>query len=296
MLRLRAVLLARVPEVAAEAVRLGGGSGRSRKGAGQGADEAAARAALLPPGVSVTGSKRKRAEDDDGDEANDDDGEGSDAEAAGVSSDDLWAAVSAGWAAFGPYRDATVDRWGRKLAYASGLTAKQAVKLKVLNSDLSKQVDALLAGDRERLLARTRLPRAAVHVLGAAPPAAAASAPSSAEAGGAATENAATEAAAELDPHTYDDGDLYQSLLKEYVAAAGAASAAGAGGDAGGKGGRGLKRSVRAGVDRRASKARKIRFVVHPKLVNFMAPAPYVVPPEAALDMDVILASMFKSN
>ena len=51
----------------------------------------------------------------------------------------------------------------------------------------------------------------------------------------------------------------------------------------------------RAGVDRKASKSRKLKFVVHPKLVGFAAPAPYVVPPEMAFDLDTVVASVFRS-
>ena len=36
------------------------------------------------------------------------------------------------------------------------------------------------------------------------------------------------------------------------------------------------------------------RFVVHPKLVNFAAPAPYVVPPELSMDLDTLLRSLFQ--
>ena len=36
------------------------------------------------------------------------------------------------------------------------------------------------------------------------------------------------------------------------------------------------------------------RFVVHPKLVNFAAPSPYVVPPELSLDLDTLLKSLFQ--
>ena len=35
------------------------------------------------------------------------------------------------------------------------------------------------------------------------------------------------------------------------------------------------------------------RYIVHPKLVNFCAPTPYIVPPEMVLDVDTLLKSLF---
>ena len=76
------------------------------------------------------------------------------------------------------------------------------------------------------------------------------------------------------DRDTYDDGEFYSQLLKEFVEAN--SSATGGGGAAGL--GLGAARSGRSHVkrrkvvDRRASKGRKLRFDVQEKLVGFMAP------------------------
>ena len=76
-------------------------------------------AGLLPLG----GAKRRRAEEDDaGDE--DDDGSGGQSlltpadEAAALETDDAWASLHSGWAALGAWRDATLDKWGRRMLLA----------------------------------------------------------------------------------------------------------------------------------------------------------------------------------
>jgi hypothetical protein len=89
----------------------------------------------------------------------------------------------------------------------------------------------------------------------------------------------------QYDGAIYDDNDYYQQLLAEIIAAASSSElgSGGVGGPAGGHDAAQLakaaaaarKRGKRAGagvVDRRASKGRKMRYVVHAKLANFMAP------------------------
>ncbi|PWZ03972.1 Protein bfr2 [Zea mays] len=72
----------------------------------------------------------------------------------------------------------------------------------------------------------------------------------------------------EGDPELIDDSEFYQQLLKEFLEV-------------------GIlllkKQQVkkRKLVDRPASKSRKIRYHVHEKITNFMAPEPMVLPPMA---------------
>ena len=132
--------------------------------------------------------------------------------------------------------------------------------------------------DADRLVARTRPLASSVHVLGLpAPP------PPAAD----------TAGAEERCADAFDDGEFYQHLLRELLA-----SNSGAGGGASAATPAGVKpyeRRVRPNVDRRASKARRMKFVPLPKLVAFAAPAPYVVPPELAVDVDTIVASLFRA-
>jgi protein AATF/BFR2 len=65
------------------------------------------------------------------------------------------------------------------------------------------------------------------------------------------------------DSETFDDGEFYQQLLREFLEAGGDGSGAAAGTMRSSK-------KLRKKVDRRASKGRKIRYNVQEKLVNFM--------------------------
>ena len=75
------------------------------------------------------------------------------------------------------------------------------------------------------------------------------------------------------DPETYDDGEFYQTLLKEFLE--GKQVAGSVANWYSGKKHRKL-------VDRRASKGRKLRYHVHEKLVNFMTPVELHAPQFAA--------------
>eukprot|EP00588_Corethron_pennatum_P003931 CAMPEP_0194290962 /NCGR_PEP_ID=MMETSP0169-20130528/42450_1 /TAXON_ID=218684 /ORGANISM="Corethron pennatum, Strain L29A3" /LENGTH=390 /DNA_ID=CAMNT_0039038709 /DNA_START=51 /DNA_END=1223 /DNA_ORIENTATION=+ len=102
----------------------------------------------------------------------------------------------------------------------------------------------------------------------------------------------------------FDDSRAYQALLKDFLssrASADAAAAHGGGGKAASdaledEARRGARRKKKqaaadaADVDRRASKGRRIRYVEHPKLVNFCFPVPRAEP---AVPDDVFIRSIF---
>ena len=91
----------------------------------------------------------------------------------------------------------------------------------------------------------------------------------------------------------HDDSKLYQHMLKEYIllsAERGKDDAASAAAER-------LKRSMKKGakkkdVDRRASKGRKIRYVVHEKLQNFTFPVSRGTGSGGIMDEDVLFKSM----
>jgi hypothetical protein len=91
----------------------------------------------------------------------------------------------------------------------------------------------------------------------------------------------------------HDDSKLYQHMLKEYIllsAERGKDDAASAAAER-------LKRSMKKGakkkdVDRRASKGRKIRYVVHEKLQNFTFPVSRGAGVGGIMDEDVLFKSM----
>eukprot|EP00752_Nemacystus_decipiens_P010108 g9009.t1 len=91
------------------------------------------------------------------------------------------------------------------------------------------------------------------------------------------------EGAEPLDLEVIDDRDLYQHLLKEFMDASGAA----------GKGHAAVpvrRKSRKKTVDRKASKGRKIKYVTHPKMQNFMFPQEYEPPP---MEPSELFASLF---
>lgn len=272
LLRLRAATLSNLPDVVTAATA---GAGKKRRRASDGEDDAtAAQRAMLPAGVSPL--KRRRSDSDDEGDSD------SDSTVIAPDSDALWASMQAGWDAMTPWRNDSLEKWGRRLAYASGLSAKAALKLKVLTTSVPAQVAQAMASDRARLVERCRPSASSIRVLGLEKP--------QAQAQGSGSEERFAEA--------YDDGDFYASLLKEFVSSSssgtGAASAL-AGVGSGALLGKGYARKVREGIDRRATKGRRLKFTVQPKLVAFMAPAPYVVPPELAFDIDTLVASLFRS-
>lgn len=89
------------------------------------------------------------------------------------------------------------------------------------------------------------------------------------------------------DPSIYDDADFYQLLLKELVdqRSNDAGAGASANGDVPTVRWMALKEAkTRKQVDRRASKGRKLRFTVHEKLQNFMAPEDRRIWEDEAID------------
>ncbi|KAK1610879.1 hypothetical protein QYE76_034552 [Lolium multiflorum] len=76
----------------------------------------------------------------------------------------------------------------------------------------------------------------------------------------------------EGDPQLIDDSEFYHQLLKEFLESCDGAS------ESAFYALRKKQHKKRKLVDRRASKSRKIRYNVHEKLANFMAPVPITVP------------------
>lgn len=172
----------------------------------------------------------------------------------------MWDRMQSHEAQFTPTRRATLTKWSSRLqplavdrgrAKLSG-TSDHAPLMTVLDQHLA-------APNRARLLARTRVPRSCAPV----------------------------QAAAHIssDPEIYDDADFYATLLRELVDRRMTDSSFGRA-----SGSEKLfeddfnpaasssllpltrDRKPRGQVDTRASKGRKMRYAVHEKLQNFMAP------------------------
>ncbi|KAL0589704.1 hypothetical protein ABG067_002253 [Albugo candida] len=130
-------------------------------------------------------------------------------------------------------------------------------KFKAVNQDILSQVDAVVA-DPLRVKRKAHIPKEE------------------------ATSMEGDEL--ELDELMYDDAEFYQHLLKEFVdqnTEAGGWQAALR---------QRINRKKRKLVNRKASKGRQIRYVVHPKLENFMFPEPHAKP---SMDIDELFKSLF---
>jgi len=145
------------------------------------------------------------------------------------------------------HRRKVLDKWSSKVRTTTAMTTSRKLGPATTQSLVSVLDDQLL-GSSDRLIKRTRTPRSCAPVQ-------------------------ATRKVAE-DPAIYDDADFYQLLLKELVDQRTVDSASGTT-DSAGVTVRwaALKEAkTRKQVDRKASKGRKLRFTVHEKLQNFMAP------------------------
>ncbi|KAJ9133075.1 TRAUB-domain-containing protein [Pleurostoma richardsiae] len=165
-------------------------------------------------------------------------------EDAELTAQDMWDEMEATEKRAVSYRKKVLNKWSTKIKSTTAVATTRKIGSSATQSLVSVLEDQLL--NSERLVKRTQMPRSCAPI----------------------------QAAKKVgeDPEIYDDGDFYQLLLKELVdqrtmdpSAPGSAvstvrwSA--------------LKEAkTRKQVDRKASKGRKLRFTVHEKLQNFMAP------------------------
>ncbi|CAA2974292.1 Protein Aatf [Olea europaea subsp. europaea] len=93
-----------------------------------------------------------------------------------------------------------------------------------------------------------------------------------------ASTNTITQEDTNADPELLDDSEFYQQLLKEFFETVDPASS-----EIAFYAMKRLQTKKRKIVDRRASKSRKILYHVHEKIVNFMAPRPMNLSPDASM-------------
>ncbi|KAA3454009.1 RRNA processing protein-related isoform 1 [Gossypium australe] len=195
--------------------------------------------------------------------------------------DEEWLRISQMNRRISAFRDKAVDKWQRKTEVTTGAAAIKS-KLQAFNQNISEQVAAYMR-DPTRMIKQMQQRRSTIGIFGAVTEVA---------------NNAnGEEAHPEGDPELLDDSEFYQQLLKEFFETVDPTSS-------------GMLRvqnlsfllkqnyyclttetafyalkrlqtKKRKIVDRRASKSRKIRYHVHEKIVNFMAPEPMNLPPMA---------------
>ncbi|XP_022920795.1 protein AATF [Onthophagus taurus] len=148
------------------------------------------------------------------------------------------------------YRNSTIQKWNDKTIIGS----KSDLQHSVLN-----QINHILT-DRSRLIKRTQTKRSNYEIIG--------------EKDSEQTENEKSdeEKQQELNPEIFDDDDFYHQLLRELIEVKSADLT-----DPVQLGRQwiqlqNLRSKMKRKIDTRATKGRKIRYTVHSKLVNFMAP------------------------
>ncbi|KAI3399016.1 hypothetical protein diail_8043 [Diaporthe ilicicola] len=163
-----------------------------------------------------------------------------------TSNDELWEEMQATEKRAVAKRNKVLDKWSNNVKNATAtLKTRQLGAAKGSQSLVSVLEDQMLSSDR--LVKRTQIPRSCAPL----------------------------QAAKKVgeDPNIYDDADFYQLLLKELVDQRTSDSGTTGNDDVPTVRWTAIKEAkTRKQVDRRASKGRKLRFTVHEKLQNFMAP------------------------
>lgn len=173
------------------------------------------------------------------------------------------------FAAFQPYRDATLQKWHDK----TRLTLGKGKGFGAFDRNILTQVEQVLT-DNERLVRRTQTRRSEYRVLGkkeAPAPVPDTTFPEGEEAEQHLKANTHLK---DLDEDIFDDDDFYHQLLRELIERRTSAA------DPNDQVAMGrqwlaiqkLRSKIKKKVDTKASKGRKVRFHIHSKLANFMAP------------------------
>ncbi|CAA2947096.1 Aatf-like isoform X1 [Olea europaea subsp. europaea] len=174
--------------------------------------------------------------------------------------DEEWLNISQMHMRMTSFRNKSIDKWQRKTQVTTGAAAIKG-KLHAFNQNISEQVAAYMR-DPSKMIKGMQQNRLAVAVFGNGP----------------ASTNTATQGDTNADPELLDDSDFYQQLLKEFFETIDPASS-----ESAFYAMKRLQTKKRKIVDRRASKSRKIRYHVHEKIVNFMAPRPMNLSPDASM-------------
>ncbi|XP_020577940.1 putative uncharacterized protein DDB_G0270496 isoform X2 [Phalaenopsis equestris] len=174
--------------------------------------------------------------------------------------DEEWSSIYKSHDRIKDFRNNSIDKWHRKMQVTTGAAAFRG-RLNAFNKNVSDQIDGYMR-DPNQMIKRMQLRSSSVGVFGNVP----------------AVNEKTTEEDGNVDgdPELIDDSEFYQQLLKEFFESCDPASSESAFYAL-----KKLQPKKRKIVDRRASKSRKIRYNVHEKIANFMAPVPMNLPPMA---------------
>ena len=198
--------------------------------------------------------------------------------------EDLWDEIETGYDNFKPYQSAVISRWNKKTQLQSGMALHK--KFKVVNQGILTQIESVLA-DQARLKKRTRIRRmdgvSIGHTL----------LKNTANSVDKESEDLVKKKESspdmDLDYEIFDDTDFFKNLRQEYLESTMSSDDLLAVSKAFAMQSRRTKKKKK--VDTRATKGRRMRYVVMPKLLNFMAPE-YVTAPD--IDVDVLFSSLFR--
>jgi protein AATF/BFR2 len=219
-----------------------------------------------------------------------------------LSPDALWAEISETQDNLRPQWREVIDKWHSRVAFGT----EKSSKLKSFNQSLWDQVE-MATEDRQRELSRSRMPFGESRRLDKEFESEGSNLSMDVDSDGYENDDdddmqtekenvrpagLGTSSSKQYDEEVYDDRQFYSMLLKTFITqSAGAAS--GAGGSMLASDLEALRKYKKAknDVDRKATKGRKIRYVVHPKLQNFMFPQPGPTP---QVDVDRLFQSLFQ--
>ncbi|XP_021819778.1 protein AATF-like isoform X1 [Prunus avium] len=177
--------------------------------------------------------------------------------------DEDWSWISQLLSSIATFRNKSIDKWQRKTQVTTGAAAIKS-QLHAFNQNISEQVASYMR-DPSRMVKQMQMRRSAVGVFGIVPEGE--NTPKGEET------QCDVGAQADGDPELLDDSEFYQQLLKEFFETIDPTSSETAFYSL-----KKLHTKKRKIVDRRASKSRKIRYNVHEKIVNFLAPERMTLP------------------
>ncbi|KAJ8062895.1 hypothetical protein OCU04_008145 [Sclerotinia nivalis] len=164
-----------------------------------------------------------------------------------TSSSAIWERMQASEVANIDTRQTVLEKWSSKVRTTTALPISRKLNPNAPQQSITSLLQDTLSSS-EHLISRTKVPRSCAPVQ--------------------------KQMKLTTDPNIYDDADFYQLLLKELVDQRMVDSSSAAAGEAG----KPLQwtavkeAKTRKNVDTKASKGRKMKFTVHEKLQNFMAP------------------------
>ncbi|KAM7476268.1 hypothetical protein LguiB_023511 [Lonicera macranthoides] len=174
--------------------------------------------------------------------------------------DEEWSQISQMHSRMASFRDKSIDKWQRKTQVTTGAAAIKG-RLQAFNQNISEQVAAYMR-DPSRMVKGMQQRKSTFPIFGTG-------VDSDGKIDGEDTN-------VDGDPELLDDSEFYQQLLKEFFESCDSTSS-----ETAFYALKRLQTKKRKIVDRRASKSRKIRYNIHEKIVNFMAPQPTELPPMA---------------